>query len=425
MQRTLLAIPHEIAGLPVFGVGWLLIFAAAGFLFRVVWGKSRDQSFGQILANEGLIWGILAAAIIWVLPKVELRNVAGEPIGMAIRGYGVMLLSGVAASVGLAYYRAKRAGQDPDVILSMAPWAFIGGIIGARLFFVIQYRDRFIGDTVFETLGNALRFTEGGLVVYGSFIGGFVALTYFVLRNRLPWLTLGDVIVPCLFLGVFFGRVGCLMNGCCYGGRCEDNWYALYFPATSPVYKEQMESGALLGFRYDPDTRRIESVEEGSLADKAGIQAGSTLELLANDRSPLPEASTKLPIEDIQRGVIATVDGRRYRWSPEELPDRALPVVPAQLISSLSGLTLCLLLCAIPLNRFRPGTIMMLGFAGYALMRFGLEIVRVDESGQFGTTLSISQWVSIVVLGCCVIGFVLIYCFSGVSVSRASVPEKS
>ena len=52
---------------------------------------------------------------------------------------------------------------------------------------------------------------------------------------------------------------------------------------------------------------------------------------------------------------------------------------------------------------------MMLGFASYAILRFVLELVRVDESGQFGTTLSISQWVSVVVFTGSLIGLGLIY----------------
>ncbi len=423
MRRTLLAIPHEIAGLPVFGFGWVLILAAVAMVLRLVWARSRGQLLSEVLKAEGMIWGALAAAIVWLLPMVELENLQGEPIGMAIRGYGVMLLVGVASAVALAWLRAKRAGEDPEVILALVPWVFIGGIVGARLFFVIQYHDRFLADSLTETIGNIFRFTEGGLVVYGSFIGGFLAATFFLVRHRLPWFKMGDIIVPCLFIGLFFGRIGCLMNGCCYGGRCEESWYALHFPPTSPVYQDQIRSGELLGFSYDRETRRVIKVEPGSLADQAGVSVGGRLEELVDDQSRLPDDVSKLAREDIRRGVIATIDGKRYRWSVDQLPDRALPVVPAQWISSLSSGLLCLLLCAIPLGKFRPGTIMMISFAAYALLRFGLEIVRVDEAGQFGTRYSISQWVSVVVLACCAFGMIWIYCSSPPKVAGHPAPE--
>jgi len=425
MQRTLFTIPHEIGGLPVFGFGWMLILAAVALLVRLAWGRSRGQKLGEILAAEGIVWLVIGLLVVYVARFVELRNIDGEPIGMAIRGYGVMLLSGVAAGVALAYYRAKRVGIDPDIILSMAPWAFIGGIIGARLFFVIQYREDFIGATLGETLGNMFRFTEGGLVVYGSFIGGFLAVTYYLIRHRLPWLKIGDIVVPAIFIGVFFGRIGCLMNGCCYGGRCEDDWYALHFPPTSPVYQDQLRTGELLGFRFDPDTRTIQSVEPGSLADEAGITSGSRLDLLDNDRSPLPEKAKQQAVENVRRGVIATVDGKRYRWTVDDLPNRALPVVGVQLLSSVSSLVLCLLLCVIPMNKFRPGTILMIGFASYALLRFGLEWVRVDEEGQFGTPFSISQLVSMVVLACTGFGLWWIYRTPSDPVPAAAVAEKN
>jgi phosphatidylglycerol:prolipoprotein diacylglycerol transferase len=142
----------------------------------------------------------------------------------------------------------------------------------------------------------------------------------------------------------------------------------------------------------------------GSLADKAGIQVGARLETLADDLTSLETASRAIPGEAAPLGVVATIDGRRYRWSPEELPPRALPVYPAQLISSIGALLLCLGLCGLSLWPLRDGMIMMIGFASYAVLRFLLEIIRVDEAGQFGTNLSISQWVSLAVFSSAMLG---------------------
>ncbi|WP_218933986.1 prolipoprotein diacylglyceryl transferase [Rubripirellula lacrimiformis] len=409
MRRTLLLIPHEIAGLPVFGFGWLLILLAIGLVARIVIGKVRGQSPGKILATEGLLWAIAAIAVTVVLPRVELHNLDGDPVGMAIRGYGVMLLLGVGSAIWLAAYRARRYGIDPDMIYSIAPWAFFGGIFGARAFFVAQYHRQFIGDTFFETVGNMLRFTEGGLVVYGSFIGGSLAVTYFLIRHKLPVLKFGDVIVPCMFLGVFFGRIGCVMNGCCYGGRCEEGPMALQFPPGAKVYQDQLFDGQLLGFSYDAETREITSVREGSLADQAGIRVGGRLNELNDDRSEWKSAPRDIPAEDVPTGVVVTVDGRRHRWSADQLPNQALPVQAAQVISSISSLVLCLALCGLSRFDFRTGTIMLLGFASYAVLRFVLELIRVDEAGQFGTNLSISQWVSIVVFSLSLGGLAWLY----------------
>jgi len=415
MRRTLLLIPHEIAGIPVFGLGWVLIGIAFVLGLRVLIGKKRGQDAGTILGTEGLLWGAMAAVVVFLLPSVELTNLEGDPIGMAVRGYGVMLLTAVGAAVGLAAYRAKQRGFDPELIYAVAPWAFCGGILGARVFYVIQYREKFIYDSLGQPLGwtqaliNMLKFSEGGLVVYGSFIGGILAGSIYLVRKKLPWLKFGDVIIPCMFLGVFFGRMGCVMNGCCYGGRCEDHSFALKFPPNSPVYHDQIRSGELLGFRYDPETSLITHVVPGSLADEAGIQPDQHLEILDDDRSSLASASRDIPLEEVRTGVFATIDGKRYRWSPDELPAAALPVFAAQILSSVCSLLLCIGLCLVPATRFRDGTVMMLGFASYAILRFVLELVRVDEGGQFGTALSISQWVSVFVFAGSIVGLILIY----------------
>lgn len=437
MRRTLLLIPHEIASLPVFGFGWLLIGLLIGLVIRILVAKNtvakntggknqRHSSFGaaakSVLAGEGMMWAIAAAVIAFVLPWVELKNVDGDPVGLAIRGYGMMLLAGVGSAVFLAAYRAKRRGIDPDLIYSMAPWAFIGGIAGARLFYVVQYRDQFFQGSIMESLGNVLRFTEGGLVVYGSFIGGGLAVAYYLYRNHLSVLTFGDVIVPCMFLGVFFGRMGCLMNGCCYGGRCEEGPMAVQFPPEAKVYSDQIASGELMGFKYDAETRAIVEVRPGSLADQAGIAVGSHLDDLGPDFSTLDQAPRNLPVEDVQSGVYVTVDGRRTRWTPSELPDRALPVRAAQVISSGSSLVLCLALCALSIFRLRTGSVMFIGFAAYAVLRFVLEWVRVDEAGQFGTALSISQWVSVLVMVGSALGLIWVY-RSTMHSRQVAIPE--
>ncbi|TWU36116.1 prolipoprotein diacylglyceryl transferase [Novipirellula artificiosorum] len=410
MRSTLFTIPHEFADLPVFGFGWGLILLAIALIVRlVILRRLQKHAFSDFLSSEAIMWGVLALAVVIVLPMVEIKNIDGAPVGMAIRGYGVMLLIGVLTAVGLAMLRTRRRGIDPEVIINMAPWVFIGGIAGARLFYVIQYRDRFIGDSLSETVRGILTFTEGGLVVYGGFIFGVLAAVFFVVRHRLPVLKLGDAIVPCMFLGLFFGRMGCLLNGCCYGGQCAEYWAALHFPVGSPVYVEQLEKGVLVGLEIDESSGRIESVRKGSLADKAGISSGSRVERIRLDDRYLRDVPKDRPIERAPRGLLMLVDGKTYQWSPDQLPPRAEAVQPAQLISSFSAICLCGLLCAASYVFRREGAIMMLGFASYAVLRFGLEWIRVDEKGQFGTSLSISQWVSVMVLAGSVAGLIWIY----------------
>lgn len=425
MHRTLFFIPHEIGPLPVFGIGWALAFVVLALTARLLWAHLQFSQFnaatqengriigppsvGQVLSGEGMFWGIAAAMVVLLLPNVELTNVDGDPVGMAIRGYGVFLVFGVGSAVALAAYRTARAGMNPDLIFSLAPWVFIGGLAGARLFFVIQYRDSFIGDTVMETIRNVLAFTEGGLVVYGSFLGGFLAFLLFTRRTKVPVLRFGDAIVPCIFLGVFFGRIGCLLNGCCYGGRCEEGWAAIQFPPLSAVYREQLAEGELLGMNIDPETGKIKTVQPGSIADNLGIKAGSVYEAYEFDQRPFQNADRSIPEEEVVPGWMMRVSGKTYVLSPDQLPSQSLSVRAAQPISSLSALILCLSLCTASLFIYREGALMFLGFAAYAVVRFVLELVRVDEGGQFNTMLTISQWVSVVVFSCSIAGLVWVY----------------
>ena len=447
MHETIVRLPHAVGGLPILGAGWVLIAMAAALTWRL-WTLSRTSPgspdaaspWSTFAAGELWMW-LIAAGVVWrVLPTLELRNIDGDPVGMAVRGYGVFLLAGVLGAIGLAAYRARRRGIDPDLIYRMAPWAFFGGILGARLFYVIQYRHRFVREDVWQTLAAMLKFTEGGLVVYGAFIGGAAGVLWFLWRHRIPILKLGDVIVPCLFLGIFFGRMGCLMHGCCWGGRCEASATSLQFPPGSPVYQDQMLDGSIVGLTIDPATRTVDAVANASPAASSGIRVGDTVDSIEVQIVEGPAVRRDVPIEEVRQTLfIRTTSSsnsespdlgssglsssglsssdltasasnrpsRTHRFTPAELPPRALPVHAAQLISSMGGLILCLSLCAIPAGRVREGTVMWLGFAGYAVLRFALEWVRVDEAGQFGTSLSISQWVSLLVLGIAVVGYAL------------------
>lgn len=448
MQRTLFYLPHDLFGVPLLGVGWLLLVLVVAFTYWMYLAhRSPDRSIPSELSQNGLLWMIAFTAILFILPSVEIRSLSGEPIGVAVRGYGVFLLLGVVSGVALALYRAKRAGIPADDIFGLAMWLFVGGIGGARLFYIIEYRQDFLTGDVVTTIKKMLDFTRGGLVVYGSIIGGTIAMFAFVyrtweLRNRqtaeqpdkksdskrdgnrpqqssfmTAFLKMGDVVVPCLFLGIFFGRIGCLMNGCCYGGRCEDAPWALHFPPGSPVYSEQLASGELLGLKIEPTDvdggigGRVVEVEENSPAAQRGIKPGSFVSRVYTVRPETSEADEEIAEDDASHfNVVAVVDAQQVEWTAEELPPQALAVSPAQLISSGSGLLICIFLLLLSwFCRLPTGVLMATGFAVYALARFGEEIVRTDEPGQFGTYLSISQWISAIIFPIALASIVYIY----------------
>jgi phosphatidylglycerol:prolipoprotein diacylglycerol transferase len=154
--------------------------------------------------------------------------------GIKIFGYGAMLFVAFLASTNLAAWRARREGLDPELLYDLALWVFVGGLAGARLFYVVQYW----GDRV-RTLGDIFRIWEGGIVLYGSIMGGTAAFFLYRLFRPFPLRAVLDVIAPSLALGIALGRVGCFLNGCCYGDLC-DSPLGVAFPQNSPPWKAQV-----------------------------------------------------------------------------------------------------------------------------------------------------------------------------------------
>ncbi len=201
MRRTLFYIPHEIGGVPVFGWGWALLIWLVISGAILLWSARRNGWQRELRGQLPMIL-LVSAAVVFVIPRVE------EPIvdrawiippvaataGLPIRGYGVMLLLAVVSGVTLAAVRANRAGLSAEVIMGLAFGMVVGGIVGARLFFIIQYWQLLQGETWRQTLGNLLSVDKGGLVVYGSLIGAAVAFLWFCRHHRLPALPLGDLI---------------------------------------------------------------------------------------------------------------------------------------------------------------------------------------------------------------------------------------
>ena len=135
----------------------------------------------------------------------------------------------------MAMYRARQGGLDPEIILSLAIWLVVCGVIGARLFYVIEYWDeKFAGRSPRDTLLEILNVPEGGLVIYGGFIGAAAGFVVFMRKHKLPLLAMADLVAPSFMIGLALGRIGCFLNGCCYGGETDWPW-AVTFPNSARV----------------------------------------------------------------------------------------------------------------------------------------------------------------------------------------------
>ena len=110
--------------------------------------------------------------------------------------------------------------------MNLAPWIIFGAIIGARLMYVINYwEEEFAG----KPLHHIITIGRSGLVFYGGLIGSCIGTIIYAWKNKLPLWKIADVMAPSVALGHGFGRIGCLMTGCCYGKPTDLPW-AIHFP---------------------------------------------------------------------------------------------------------------------------------------------------------------------------------------------------
>ena len=399
MRQTLFTIPIEIAGWPLFGPSGILAILWGIVIAVVTWRVLRKRTLAEYLTGEFVMLAVIGLLMVWLLPWI-----AGTD-GIPVRGFGVMVLLGIVSGNALASWMAKRMGLDPEVIFSLALWVLFGGFLGARVFYVIQYWDQFASESVMGTVGRVANFTQGGIVVYGGILAGLASLIAFCRLNKLPVLAIADLVAPSIMLGLAFGRIGCLMNGCCYGGLCELPW-SVTFPAGSPPFMRQFDEGRLpaplLGMEFAPDSRLapvIQKIEPGSYAEGLGLRIGMRITSMAG--SPIgtireverllsslrPGERTSLETDDAQLGTLI--------WQVPGTAPRSLSVHPAQVYASINALLICLLLFAWYPYRKRDGEVAALLFTVYPVVRFLEERIRTDESAVGVTQLTISQLVGV------------------------------
>lgn len=302
------------------GVGWLLLIWITVACGSLVLQWRRSQKPRELLVSLGF-WSLVPAALL----GIRMTGIGPAETGIPVFGYGFMLFVGFTSATLLAVFHAKRIGMNPDLIWDLMMWLLIPGLIGARAFYVLQYPDRIFGGLEPKNpLVSLIALWDGGLVFYGSVIGGALGGWLYCRRQQIRPFEMADVVAPSLFIGLGFGRIGCFLYGCCFGGACDLPW-AVQFPPGSMVYQAQVEAGII------------------------------------------PE------------GAEATI-----------------PLHPTQIYSSLLAFLLAGILTWAFRNRRFEGFVLGLMLTLYPVNRFILELIRNDEQGQLGTSLTISQLISII-----------------------------
>lgn len=328
MRQVLFRIPLDAilqvggVSVPWFGLGILLAaWIAVGI--GALWARRRARLHGWNAEDTHavIVWGIIAATIV-AAPQLGPKFF---PEGIPIFGYGFMLFIGFVTAVFLASRRAEQQGLSPEIIWDLAPWLLIPGILGARIFFCAQYPHVVFAGCVAaaDYLVAFLNLSQGGLVLYGGLLGGAAGYFEFCRRRKLHPFGLADLITPSVFVGIGFGRIGCLLNGCCYGDVCSLPW-AIRFPQGSVPF-----------------------------------------------------------LSLVQDGIIPP-DALTTPW-----------LHPTQIYSAIDGFLIALVTSLYFPYRRRNGEVFGVGLTIYAVTRFLIEFLRGDEPGQLGTTLTISQLISV------------------------------
>jgi len=126
---------------------------------------------------------------------------------ITIYSYGVMMALGFIAAAWTLGQELQRRGKDPNLASTFVLWAAVGGLIGARLLFLVEEWRTFLNDPW------PLLFTGAGFVWYGGLIGGVVGVTLCIRRYSLGWSEMMDAVAPSITLGHGIGRIGCHLAG--------------------------------------------------------------------------------------------------------------------------------------------------------------------------------------------------------------------
>ncbi len=167
-----------------------------------------------------------------------------------IHSYGVMLAISFLLGTWWAMKAAGRRGIPEDRVFSLVGWILVASILGSRLHFVLGHPGSFANPLDF------FRIWEGGLTLYGGLIAAILVAFLYLRKHRLRFLTVADACVPALALGEGITRIGCFLNGCCFGAPCAGGGICIHYPPGSyavqtlgdvPVYPAQLFlSGTML-----------------------------------------------------------------------------------------------------------------------------------------------------------------------------------
>lgn len=161
---------------------------------------------------------------------------------LEFHGYTLMMAFAFLIGVLLAV-RENYKLEKPYPITPMGGlWVYLGALVGARLYWILQYDAAW-----YKHLHHALFFWQNGLVFYGGLFGGFLGAVLYLRIQRIPIVPVGDVVMPFLPLSHAIARIGCFLNGCCWGSPTNTPWGVCYPKSNWGAYAQQFKEGLITG----------------------------------------------------------------------------------------------------------------------------------------------------------------------------------
>ncbi len=279
-----------------------------------------------------------------------------------LQSYGLMIVIGLVMAIWLIRRLNRHITPDPNLVTSGALYALIAGVVGARLFYVIQHFDRFR-----DNLLSVFAIWQGGLVLLGGFILAITVIIIFLRYHKLNIPQHLDILAIAFMLALAFGRIGCFLSGCCFGKPANLPW-AVRFPYGSDSYQSQIEP--------NPKRNRPEPYINPPPPDFYGY----------TDEKGRYHPDLK-PYDKLTPEQKALVDNGSLK---------PLTVHPTELYSSANAALISLILYLFwrrtqknlkspdPKKLFaRPGCTFALLFMLYSVTRFFIEFVRDDNPFEY------------------------------------------
>lgn len=141
-----------------------------------------------------------------------------------LRSYGIIVALAFLAALWLSTREAARKGIDPTLVNDFALYAFLGGIVGARIYFIVFSDPAYFLRNPWEILA----IWRGGIGVIGALAGGFLIAVWYCRKKRIPLLKFADTLAPAVALGQTLGQFACLANGDSYGRQTDLPWAITY-----------------------------------------------------------------------------------------------------------------------------------------------------------------------------------------------------